>query len=364
MQVPGKILIACDSFKGCLSSREVADAVCAGLSAVDAELVPLELADGGEGTAEVLTRALGGECVAATVTDPLGRPIQASYGLCKDLAVIDTAAASGLTLLSSDELSPLLTSTYGTGELIADALRRGCRRLIVGLGGSATNDGGTGLLRAMGAHFYDTDGAELPGRGCDLERVHRMDLSGLPSAQFTALCDVTTPFSEAARVFGPQKGASPEEVELLSAGLAHFASLGGVRDLPGSGAAGGLGGAFQTFLGATLQSGIEAVLEAVGFDQLLEGATLVITGEGRADAQTAQGKVAAGVLRHAKAKGVPVLLLAGQICPSPELSALGFAGMIQISPPGMPVEQALQKAVARENIVSTLSGRFSSFPWK
>ncbi|MBP3203640.1 MAG: glycerate kinase [Bacteroidales bacterium] len=358
--MPGKILIACDSFKGCLSSREVADAVSRGLSSADAALVPLALADGGEGTATVLTRALGGVEVTAVVSDPLGRPIKASYGLCGDMAIIDTAAASGLTLLSSNELNPLLTSTYGTGELIADALRRGSRRVMVGLGGSATNDGGMGMLRALGAHFYAADGAELPGRGCDLERVERMDLSGLQSAEFTVLCDVTTPFTEAARVFGPQKGASLKVVEQLSAGLEHFASsclaqTGHLMDtLPGSGAAGGLGGAFDAFLGAKLQSGIEAVLEAIGFDALLEGATLVITGEGRADAQTAQGKVAAGVLRHAQACGVPVVLLAGQICPCPELSALGFAQMIQITPPGMPLGEAMQKNVAGENIVRAL----------
>lgn len=350
-----KILIASDSFKGCLSSREVAGAVCRGLGSSDALLVPLELADGGEGTAQVLTRALGGTLVTTCVSDPLGRPLQASYGICGDLAILDTASASGLTLLSKAELDPLLTSSYGTGELIADALRRGCRRLIVGLGGSATNDGGMGMLRALGAHFYDACGAELPGRGCDMERVQRMDLSALPSAEFTALCDVSTPFTEAARVFGPQKGASPEEVARLTAGLRHFASLSpAALAAPGTGAAGGLGGAFHAFLGATLKSGIEAVLEAIGFDALLEDATLVITGEGRADAQTAQGKVAAGVLRHAKARGVPVVLLAGEICPSPELSALGFARMIHITPPGMPLEIALQKDVAEENIVKAL----------
>lgn len=363
-----KIVIASDSFKGSLTSAEVAEAVSAALRACfpEAAIVPLAVADGGEGTMETLTTALGGVKVPVRVTGPLGDPVNAWWGRAGETAIVETAAASGLTLLPKEERNPLYTTTFGTGELLRAALEAGCRKLIVGLGGSATNDGGTGLLQALGVRFLDAAGQPLRGRGCDLLRIARIDASGLlpaaRAAEFLSVTDVDTPFADAALVFGPQKGASPSDVRSLTAGLRHLESFfpAGVGAQPGTGAAGGLGGALAAFLGARLRSGIETVLEALDFDHLIQGADLVITGEGRADDQTPHGKTAAGVLAHARAAGIPVLLVAGLVRPSPALEAMGFQALLQTTPPGQPPAVSMQPATARENIVRTLQLYFQN----
>lgn len=372
-----KIVIASDSFKGSLSSAEVADAVAAGLKLAfpnisDTDIIKLSVADGGEGTAESIVMSAGGKMLFADVSDPLGRPISASYGLLPDgKAVIDVASASGITRLSPKERDPWKTSSFGTGELILDALDRGCRHFLIGLGGSATNDGGTGLLIALGARFLDHNGHELQGRGCDLELMESIDLTGLTpalkEATFTVACDVNTLFcgpEGSAKVFAPQKGASPAVVDSLDRGMCHFAEkireyLGkDISSQKGSGAAGGLGGAFHVFLNAKLQSGAGMVLDTIGFDNILEGAGLVITGEGRADGQTPKGKLAAGVLRRAKAKNIPVILIAGKINHCPELDAMGFKALIQTTPEDMPVAEALDKKTARNNIMRAVRRSF------
>ena len=341
-----KIIVAPDSFKGSLTSAEVADAVERGIKDVfpQCNVVKAGVADGGEGTVEAIVKAVGGDMYTASVTDPLGRPIKAAYGIVRSggvkTAVMEMSAASGLPLLLPDELNPWITSTYGTGEMISDALNRGCRKFLVGIGGSATNDAGTGMLSALGVRFLDSRGQRLKGCGRDLESIARIDMSSLmPAAresEFIVACDVNTPFcgpDGAARVFAPQKGANHQTTEALDRGMRSFAQViagqfqTDIVPLSGAGAAGGLGGAFKAFLNARLTAGIEMVLDAIAFDSLLEGASLVITGEGRIDAQTAAGKTAAGVLRHAARKGIPVIAIGGSVAMCRELKEMGFIGI-------------------------------------
>lgn len=357
-----KIILAPDSFKGCLTAREVADALADGLRrALPAcEAVHVPVADGGEGFCEAVLSARGGEWVQADTVDPLGRPMRARYALCGGTAVVETAAASGLPLLRPEERNPLLTTSCGTGLLIRDALARGCRDVLVGLGGSATHDAGTGLLSALGFRFLDASGEELPGSGASLGRIAHIDrsaaLPALAEAQFTAACDVDTPFcgpGGAAEVFAPQKGATPEQVRLLDAGTAVFAEVIGHdtgtfgQDGRGYGAAGGIGGTLHALLGARLSSGIDLVLDAAGFDALLSDAALVITGEGRLDGQTARGKAAAGILRRAQRKGVPVAAVCGRVAPGP---ALPFSRILALADDRIPDSVALQPDWARERI--------------
>ena len=323
-----RVVIASDSFKGSLTSAEVARSIVSGIRSVipDCECIELSIADGGEGTADALMAALGGSWVECLVHDPLMREMTASYAILGDgrTAVIDTASASGLALLSSEERNPLKTSTFGTGELIVDALNRGCRRFLVGLGGSATNDGGMGLFSALGCRFLDNAGRILPGCGESLVNVAGIDASGvhphLKDASFTVACDVDTPFcgpDGAALVFAPQKGAGQDDVAMLDRGLANFADvihqcLGrDIVNVPGSGAAGGLGGGFLAFSNAVLKSGIDMVLDAIGFDSIIDGADLVITGEGRIDRQTFKGKAPYGVMLRARARRIPVYAIGG-----------------------------------------------------
>jgi glycerate kinase len=321
------------------------------------------MADGGEGTVEALVAATGGQVVLAQAADPLGRPIRAAFGLCAggSLAVIEMAAASGLALLKPGERDPLRASTRGTGMLMRAALDAGARRILVGIGGSATVDGGTGMAAALGARFLGPDGRHIPDPGGGrLQDIRSVDLSGLDprlkSAELTVACDVTNPLvgpEGAARVYGPQKGARPAEVERLEAGLQNLAlvierDLGlDVRAGPGGGAAGGLGAGLAAFLGARLASGVQTVMEAARLQQRLAGSDLVLTGEGRADAQSACGKVPAGVAGLARQHGVPVVVLAGSIGPGYErLYDLGVAAVLSISDGPMALQTAFERTEA------------------
>ena len=329
-----KVVIAPDSYKGSLTAAEVAEAMARGVRRLypSAEVALVPMADGGEGTAQALVDATGGQLIPAVVTGPLGDPVAASFGLMGDgeTAVIEMASASGLPLVPPALRNPLYTTTYGTGELIRHALDRGARRLIIGIGGSATNDGGVGMAQALGIRFLDARGQEVaPGGGALLE-IDRIDASGLdPRLQgfaITAACDVDNPLTGprgAAAVFGPQKGATPEIVATLDAGLRHLANvirrdLGrDVEEVPGAGAAGGLGGGLMAFLGATLRRGVEIVVDAAGLRDKLNGADLCLTGEGGTDFQTVHGKTPMGVARAAKERNVPVIDAVTTIVPGP-----------------------------------------------
>ena len=336
-----KIVIACDSYKGCLSSSDVANAAAHGVAEVypDCEVVKLAVADGGEGTVEALVDTLGGHLEWAEVSDPLGRPVKAAYGVAGDLAIIESAAACGLTLLTKEERNPLVTSTKGLGELIMAAIDKGCKKFLIGLGGSATNDGGMGMIRAEGF----------------LEKTKGM--------KFTVACDVDTPYigeHGASRVFGPQKGASEQDVEVLEERLRGYAltilkETGvDVRDMAGAGAAGGLGGAFRAYLGAELKRGVDLVLDQIDFDSKIRGADLVITGEGCSDYQTLKGKTASGVLERAKRQGIPVALVSGAVRDEQMLRDGGFGIIEAVSPLSMSREEAMRLETAKFNICQTV----------
>lgn len=365
-----KIVVASDSFKGSLSSTEVATAAARGIKSVypDCEAVAVSVADGGEGTVDAVVEALGGKIVTATVNDPLGRPILARYGVVGKMAVIEMAAASGLTLLTDEERNPWLTSTCGTGEIIMDAVKRGCRDFLVGVGGSATNDAGMGMLQALGFRFYDIDDQEIiDGCGGRLQDVARIDDTGVMDAvrqcRFTVACDVDTPFcgSEgAAYVFAPQKGADMEMVTRLDSGMVAFAKVIektygiDVTPMAGAGAAGGMGGGFYAFLSARLKRGVDMVLDAIDFDSIIRGADLVITGEGKIDYQTVKGKTAAGVLARAKAQDIPVVAIAGRVEMCDSVAQMGFAGVYAIWEEEMPLEVAMQSNTAAANVEQTV----------
>lgn len=327
-----KVVICPDSFKGSLSSIEAAEAVERGVRlAADSkpvDIIKIPIADGGEGTVDALVRATNGSICHVRVKDPLLRETEAFYGVLGDgeTAAIEMAAASGLYLLSESERNPLITSTYGTGELLVAAIDSGVKKIVIGIGGSATNDGGSGAMRALGARFLDRDGKDLPEGGAALVDLAHIDMSDfkfpLDKVAVEVACDVTNPLCGplgASAVFGPQKGASPEMVEQLDSALRNYADIikrdlgKDIIDMPGAGAAGGLGAALAAFLNAKLRSGIDMVLDAAGFDEALIGADLVITGEGRIDEQTAYGKTIGGVLKRAVKANVPVVAIAGSV---------------------------------------------------
>ena len=357
------IIIACDSFKGSLSSQDVASAISSGLLRADPglHLTRIPIADGGEGTVEAYLAAVGGQKHTCTVSGPLGEPVEADYALLPDgTAVIEMAQASGLPLLSGRKPDPLRAGTYGTGQLIRDALDAGCRSFLSGIGGSATTDGGAGMLQALGARFLDREGNPLGPGGGELLRLDRIDLSGfdprLAGCSVRIASDVVNPLcgpQGAAAVYGPQKGATPREVELLDAALARYADVivrctgQDVRDRPGAGAAGGLGAGLMAFCGAVPGSGIDAMLDAVGFDRLLAGADLVITGEGRIDGQSASGKVPVGVARRAKAyrADLPGFALVGGIGQGARaVYELGIDSILSIAPGVLTLEQSMARA--------------------
>ncbi|MFA1537427.1 glycerate kinase [Actinomadura monticuli] len=344
-----RIVVAPDSFKGSLSAAQACAAVEAGaLRAVPgAEVAAVPMADGGEGTLDCFLRSRAGDAVEVAAADPLGRPVRARYALSGDgrSAVVELAAASGLPLVEDVPPDPMNAATTGTGELIADAVRRGARDVLVCIGGSASTDGGAGLLRALGFRFLDAAGAELPPGGAALARLASIDGSGVPDAvratRFRVACDVTNPLvgpDGAAAVFGPQKGASPGQAAELDAALTVFAdalaAAGGprVHDLPGAGAAGGTCGGLVGALGAEPSGGALLVAEAVGLPAALAGADLVVTGEGRVDGQSAAGKVVSAVAVLARARGVPCVALAGGVAgPLEELHALGLTAAFSIA---------------------------------
>lgn len=366
-----KIVIASDSFKGSMTSIEVAQAAKQGIYQVypNAQVIAVNVADGGEGTVEAIVDALGGEIVKARVSDPLYRAMEARYGIAGETAIIEMAAASGLPLLKQEERNPWLTSTYGTGEMIMDAIARGCRHFLVGIGGSATNDAGTGMLQAMGFRFYDDKGIEIDrcvgGRLADIVRIDDSQVpEAVRQAVFTVACDVDTPFcgpEGAALVFAPQKGADAEMVSKLDAGMASFAKViedkyfVNVAPIAGAGAAGGMGGAFYAFLHATLKKGIDMVLDAIDFDTTLRGADLVITGEGKVDFQTAKGKTAAGVLARANNQHIPVIAIGGCVEMCDSLLQMGFAGIYPILEEKVPLEVAMQRDFAMSNVTKTVT---------
>jgi glycerate kinase len=325
-----KIVIAPDSFKESLSAMEAANAIERGFKAIfpNADYRKMPMADGGEGTVQSLVDATNGTIEDRTVTGPLGEPVQAFFGIMGDgkTAVIEMAAASGLHLVPAEKRNPLITSTRGTGELIAAAVELGVKHIIIGIGGSATNDGGAGMVQALGGRLLDEAGHDIGPGGGSLSKLALVDLSELDTrlkdVHIEVACDVDNPLTGprgASAIFGPQKGATPEMVELLDQNLAHFADvvekeLGrSFRDLEGAGAAGGLGASLLAFLNADLKRGIDIVLHAVNFEAEVQDADLVITGEGRIDSQTIYGKTPIGVAKAAKKYGVSVIGLAGSL---------------------------------------------------
>lgn len=370
-----KVILAIDSFKGCLSSKEAETAAAQGIRHVfpTCETICLPVADGGEGMQRVLTEALNGQEIRLSAHDPLMQMRQTAYGLSGDgtTAFIEMAAISGLPLVPLRQRNPSLTTTYGTGELIKDALNRGCRRFVIGLGGSATNDAGLGMLQALGFRFRDRYGNELgkaqPMCGQLLNEIAFIDFStALPAlceARFTAACDVCNSFfgpEGAACVFAPQKGADPEMVAALDKGLQHLAQVirqttgRDIATLPGAGAAGGMGGTLSALLNAELKPGIDLLLDLTDFDKLIEGADLIITGEGKSDRQTMMGKVPSGILKRARRQGIPVILVSGSIEDADILNQAGFRAAFSITPAPMSLEEAMRPSTACQNIMQTV----------
>lgn len=372
-----RYLCAPDSFKESLTAMEAARAMAQGIENADhdAEVRCLPMADGGEGTARALVDATGGLMRAVPVHDPLGRPVEGHFGLLADgtTAVVETAEASGLALLEAKERNPLIASSYGTGELMLAAVRSGAKRIIVGLGGSATNDAGAGLLQALGVRLLDKNGNDLAHGGAALANLTTIDIStmdpALKNVAITAACDVTNPLTGptgASAVFGPQKGASKDDVATLDAALAHFAQvidsqLGvAVNDVPGAGAAGGIGAALKGFLNAEFRPGIAIVIEQSGLDAAAQWADVVFTGEGSIDFQTKFGKTPAGVAETAKRHGKPVIAVAGHIGTGiDELHEVGIDAVFGIAPGAASLSELLADAAANvtrttEQIVRTL----------
>ena len=357
-----KIVIAPDSFKDSLSAQAVADAIASGLAEVwpDAELVKCPMADGGEGTVEAVLDACEGQWMSAQVSGPLGDSVSAQWGWLAQsrTAIIEMAMASGLQLLTLKQRDACLTSTEGTGQLISAALDAGAQRVILAIGGSATNDGGSGMLSALGARFLDRNDQPLPRGGRALTDLARIDLSDLDprlaNVRVEIAADVDNPLcgpNGASHIFGPQKGASPDQVLALDAALAHFAdhsarTLGrDLRDSPGSGAAGGMGFAAKAYLNASFRAGVEVVADLTGLEQALVGADLVITGEGRFDAQTLRGKTPLGVARVAQRQRIPVIVLAGTLGEGYEqLYRHGISAAFALTSGPMDLEHACREA--------------------
>ena len=330
-----KCIVISDSFKGTISSLEICRIARESIPKFfpQCQVLTVPVADGGEGTVDCFVEAIGAQRVKAVVTGPYGEPIQASYGRKDGCAIIEMTAAAGLPMVG-ERRDPARSTTYGVGQLIAHAVEHGCREILLGLGGSATNDGGCGCAAALGVKFYDRQGAEFVPTGLTLDHIHKIDVSRarerLEGVTITVMCDVDNPLygpRGAAYIFAPQKGADQVMVAQLDEGLRKLdkaiqMSLNcSVADLPGAGAAGGMGGGCVAFLGARLKSGIESVLDTIGFDAMLEGTDLVITGEGRIDSQSVHGKVISGIAGRTKPRNIPLLALVGGIA---EDAAAGY----------------------------------------
>ncbi|EOD01812.1 glycerate kinase [Caldisalinibacter kiritimatiensis] len=359
-----KIVIAPDSFKGSLTALEVAESIEKGIKNVckDAEIVKVPMADGGEGTVKSLVDATKGEIVTECVTGPLGQKIEAFYGILGDrkTAVIEMAAASGLPLVPVNKRNPMLTTTYGTGELIKAALDKGCRKFIIGIGGSATNDGGAGMAQALGVRLLDKEGKEISFGGGELINLHKIDVTNmdkrLKESTFIVACDVDNPLcgpNGASYIYGPQKGATKEMVVRLDNSLKHFAQIvkkdldKKVENIKGAGAAGGLGAGLVAFLDATLSPGIDIVIEATKLKEKIKDADLVITGEGKIDSQTINGKTPIGVAKIAKKFHIPVIAIAGCISDDAEINhEYGIDTMFSIINYPITVDEALKKEKA------------------
>lgn len=362
-----KIVVASDSFKGSLSSAEVGEAAASALCSIypDAEIIYLEVADGGEGTARCLTNALNGYWCECEVSDPLGRPVTARYGISGDTAIIEMAEASGLTLIAEEERDVMRASTFGTGEMILDAYKKGCRNFIIGLGGSATCDCGRGMLEALiPALCTGIKNEELKIKNkVEIFKEPILPCGVKDKCKFTLICDVDNPLygpDGAAYVFAPQKGATPQQVEQLDSRLRDFAqemkdTTGrDVAHIPGAGAAGGLAAAFMAYFDCEVKSGVDAVLDAIGFDTAIEGADLVITGEGRMDSQSIHGKLPIGVCRRATKQGIPTIGICGQATDTDLLLEAGFRAIYPVTPAEMSLSEALRPEVARANIIRAL----------
>jgi len=355
-----KIVVAPDSFKECLSSAAVADAVERGILRVfpNAEVVKVPMADGGEGTVEAVAAATSASLRTCLVTGPLGESVEASYAVVSDTAVIEMAAASGLHLVPPDKRNPLNTTTHGTGELVKAALDDGVSRVVVGVGGSATVDGGTGMAQALGVRFLDSAGEEVRGCGGNLARIDSIEMSGIDprvkECTFEVACDVTNPLCGdrgAAAVYGPQKGATPQMVDELELGLGHLArvikrDIGvDVAEMAGAGAAGGLAAGLVAFLGAELRSGVELLIETVRLEEKLRGADLLITGEGKLDEQTLSGKLPLGVARLAAKYRIPAIAIAGAFDGDQKrFHDEGFASVLTIAPRPVDLETSFRNA--------------------
>ena len=371
-----KVVIAIDSLKGSLSSMEAGMAIKDGILAAkpDAEVIVKPLADGGEGTTDALIEGMNGERIDLTVTGPMHTPVDAYYGYLKDTntAVMEMASAAGITLVPDSEKNPLLATSYGVGEMINDAIQRGCRNFIIGIGGSVTNDGGIGMLKALGVRFLDENGEDAGEGGQALAKVARIDVSGmnplLKECHIQVACDVNNPLcgeNGSTYVYGPQKGVTEDMKKTLDEAMAHFARVtsetleNDYMNTPGAGAAGGLGYAFLAYTGAALTPGIELILDAVGLEEELSGADVVVTGEGRLDFQTAMGKAPVGVARLAKKYNAKVIAFAGSV--TKEAAACNKEGIDAFFPILRGVctlAEAMDPVAARNNMTATVEQVF------
>ncbi|PFP29221.1 glycerate kinase [Bacillus sp. AFS073361] len=365
------ILIAMDSLKGSLSSIEANKAIKDGFLQTNSDfnIQTVPVADGGEGTVEALVHATKGRFVETTVTGPLGKPVKARYGILGNqvTAVIEIAEACGLPLLKKEKRNPLFTTTFGVGEMILEALDNGCHDFIIGLGGSATNDAGVGMLQALGYQFFNEEGLEVGHGGSELKNITKIVMSSVPEkvrmAKFRVACDVNNPLygeNGAAHIYGPQKGATPEVVRELDGGLQHFSNVVSkqlgteLQQISGAGAAGGLGAAFAGFLEAELESGVQLILEQAQLESKLQEVSFVITGEGKLDGQTSMGKAPAGVALMARKHAVPVIALAGDISEgNSSLHESGITAYFTIVNGPVDLEVAMAPDVTRENLKTT-----------
>lgn len=362
-----KIAIAFDSFKGSLSSVEAAHAFIDGFRSEipDTDFVSFAIADGGEG---MLSSLLTPQSVTIEkdVTNPIGKIVLSKYLIEGHKAIIEMAQASGLTLVPEHLRNPMLTTSFGTGELIMDALEHGCQEILLGIGGSATNDAGMGILSALGYRFLDADGNELQPCGANLSAVQTIDDTKVQDivkeAKYTIACDVDAPFcgpNGAAYTFAAQKGADKDMINTLDKGMHHFADIIlkhygiNIKDIPGAGAAGGVGGSLKAVLKANLKRGIDIILNTINFEKQIEDCNLVITGEGHIDHQTMMSKAPSGVLRIAQKKGIPVIALGGRVTMCEELKNSGFQDIICITPHSMPIHQAIHPQTATSNLRNT-----------